>query len=367
MKVLILTTIMAPYRINLFNELGKYCELTVCFEQKNENSRNSNWFSNIIHNFQPIMLKHWDKGINRIKYDIFNQFKKTKYDLAIAYEYSTLTSILFIIMCKINKIPYLINSDGNFINSHLIKDIVKRFLISGAAGCLASGKYAKEYFLFYGAREEDIYFHNFTSLYADDILSEPIDPEKKIRLRNRLQLSRYSKIVITVGRFIRSKRIDVLISAWEHLPSDWLLVIVGEGELEHDYKRQVEDASLANVIFTGHLKAEKLKEYYLASDLFVLPTELDVWGLVVNEALSSGLPVITTDKCIAGLELITDGHNGYISSVGDVESLSTKIKDILLDEKKYPLFSTNALNSIKNYTYESVSSSHMYAIKKILH
>ena len=50
----------------------------------------------------------------------------------------------------------------------------------------------------------------------------------------------------------------------------------------------------------------------MASDLFVLPTREDIWGLVINEAMSFGLPIITTRKCIAGTELITDGENGYL-------------------------------------------------------
>ena len=357
---------MAPYRTNLFNELGKYCDLTVCFEQKNEQSRNKNWFAEDSQHFETIPLKHWDKKVSRIKFDILNQFKKKKYDLAIAYEYSTITAILFMIICRLKKIPYLINMDGNFTNPNPIKYILKKFLISGASGCLAGGEHAKNYFLYYGALEKNIYLHHFTSLYVSDILGSPLRYQEKRVICEELQLQHFSKVVITVGRFIKSKRIDVLIAAWKPIPDDWVLVIVGEGELEDEYKNQIETLGLKNIKFTGHLEIKKLRQYYLASDLFVLPTELDVWGLVVNEALASGLPVITTDKCIAGLELIVSEFNGFIVSVGDPEQLSKKIKEILLDEEKRSMFSGNALKSISNYTYESVAQSHMAALTKTM-
>ena len=366
MKVLVLTTIMAPYRTNLFNELGKYCDLTVCFEQKNEQSRNKNWFAESSQYFESIPLKHWDKKVDRIKFDIFNQFKKKKYDLAIAYEYSTITAILFMAICRLKKIPYLINMDGNFTNSHPLKYILKKILISGASGCLAGGEYAKNYFIYYGALEENIYLHHFTSLYANDILASPLGDQEKRVICKKLQLQHFSKVVITVGRFIKSKRIDVLIAAWKHMPDDWVLLIVGEGDLEDEYKNQIETLGLKNIKFTGHLDFKTLRQYYLASDLFVLPTELDVWGLVVNEALASGLPVITTDKCIAGLELIVNEFNGFIVPVDAPEQLSKKIKEVLLDERKASMFSLNALKSISNYTYESVAQSHMVALTTII-
>lgn len=67
MKVLILTTIMAPYRVNLFNEIGKFCDLTVCFEQQHDLTRNHCWYEEKTSNFQVIKLSKWNKSLNTIK------------------------------------------------------------------------------------------------------------------------------------------------------------------------------------------------------------------------------------------------------------------------------------------------------------
>jgi glycosyltransferase involved in cell wall biosynthesis len=357
---------MAPYRVNLFNELGKYCELTVCFEQQNELSRNKDWYEKAINHFNSICLKNWDKPISKIKFDILNQVRNNDYDIAIAYEYSTITGVLFIVACRLKNIPYIINCDGAFIESHPIKDFLKKFLIVGAAACFANGKHARDYFLNYGATQEKIYFHNFTSLYEKDIPPSPNELPGKDLLRRELKLTSYSKIVITVGRFIKSKRINVLISAWASMPSDWLLVIVGSGELESEYVNQINTSTLKNILLTGHLGSAALAKWYQASDLFALPTESDVWGLVVNEAMAGGLPIITTDKCIAGLELIVDGYNGYILPVGETQVFADRIYELLSDKEKLSILSTNALKAIQNYTYESVATAHMNAMNKVL-
>ena len=276
--------------------------------------------------------------------------------------------MFFVLICKLKEIPYLINCDGAFIDKSSMRDYLKKFFISGATACLANGRHAKNYFLHHGAKENSIFLHHFTSLHEKEICSTTLNHAEKRQLRQELKIEDYSTITMTVGRFIRSKRIDTIIAAWATMPSDWLLVIVGSGELESEYRRQIDQLSLQkNILFTGHLNSELLKNWYLASDLFVLPTASDVWGLVVNEALAAGLPVITTDQCIAGLELIIDGYNGYIVPVGDEVALAEKLQTILLNETTRNELSTNALNSIKNYTIEALAKSHFEVISGVLH
>ena len=146
MNILILTTVMAPYRVDLFNEIGKQCNLTVCFEQKKDKIRNDNWYAENFINFDGVFLKNSDKGLSYIKKDFSKYFNK-KFDLIIFYEYSTLTSLYYILKCK-NKQKFAINCDGAFLSSKTsIKDKIKTYAISKANGCLANGESAKKYFI----------------------------------------------------------------------------------------------------------------------------------------------------------------------------------------------------------------------------
>jgi glycosyltransferase involved in cell wall biosynthesis len=208
--------------------------------------------------------------------------------------------------------------------------------------------------------------HPFTSLYLEEILPNLITKTEKQVLREKYKISGYSRIAIAAGRFIRSKRFDLAINAWAILPSDWLLVIAGSGELENEYKALVTNLGLKNVQFPGHLETSKLKEMYHFSDIFILPTEFDVWGLVVNEALASGLPVITTEMCIAGNELIIDNVNGYLFKDGNLQQLINSVLKLMMDENRLNLFSINALLSIKNHTFENVASAHLNAFRQVL-
>jgi glycosyltransferase involved in cell wall biosynthesis len=91
-----------------------------------------------------------------------------------------------------------------------------------------------------------------------------------------------------------------------------------------------------------------------------------VWGLVVNEALASGLPVITTEMCIAGNELIIDNVNGYLFKDGNLQQLINSVLKLMMDENRLNLFSINALLSIKNHTFENVASAHLNAFRQVL-
>ena len=78
-------------------------------------------------------------------------------------------------------------------------------------------------------------------------------------------------------------------------------------------------------VLEGFKTKEQLADYYAAADVFVLPTREDIWGLVVNEAFAFGLPVITSDNCGAGMEMITQGVNGFIFPNEDADALRDMI------------------------------------------
>ena len=102
------------------------------------------------------------------------------------------------------------------------------------------------------------------------------------------------------------------------------------------------------------MSKQELFQYYLASDIFVLPTREDVWGLVVNEAMACGLPVITTNKCGAGIELIENGVNGMIVKAGDSDSLAKGIETLLNSPNPNEQIK-KAIDMCKNYTYQSMA------------
>ena len=172
------------------------------------------------------------------------------------------------------------------------------------------------------------------------------------------------KIAITVGQFIHRKGFDVLLNAWSKCDKEYELYIIGAAPTK-EYLDIKEKLHMENVHFEGFKTKEELKCYYKAADLFVFPTREDIWGLVVNEAMAHGLPVITTDKCVAGLELIKDGENGYIVPVENPDELAMRINELLSDDWLQEKMAKNNLQKIRRYTVEDMAIEHIRTLENI--
>ena len=163
-------------------------------------------------------------------------------------------------------------------------------------------------------------------------------------------------MILAIGQMIHRKGFDVLLKAAKDLAPEIGIYFVG-GEAKAEYLQLKEELGLTNVHFLGFQKKERLAKFYKAADLFVLPTREDIWGLVINEAMACGLPVITTDKCVAGLELVKDGKNGYIVPVDDRDALVRRINGLLAED--YRKMGENALETIRPYTIENMVKAHV--------
>lgn len=365
-KILFLVNTPSPYRIKFFNELGKLCDLTVLFEQRSSIRRDSTWYSKNYTGFKAVFLKGVKiKKDTILSIDVSNYLKKNKYDIFIVGGYSTPTGMLAIELLNFRKIPFILNVDGGIIkkDSNYKYKIKKRY-ISSATYWLSTGEYTSKYLMHYGAQKERIFNYPFTSVYEKDILNDLVSYEEKEKMKSELKISG-SKMILAIGRFIYSKGFDVLLKASENLPKEYEVYIIG-GQPTDEYLNLIKKYKLDNVHFINFKSEKDLKKYYMASDLFVLPTRGDVWGLVINEAMAMGLPIITTDQCIAGLELIENNKNGFIVPVEDESILNNKIKTILNDANKRKIMSINNINKIKNYSIENMAIEHIRIFEKYL-
>lgn len=364
LKVIYLVNIPSPYRVSFFNELGKLCDLTVLFERRTSEEREEAWHDYRFDNFNGVFLDGIQFRKNQaLSFGFLKYFDSKKYDCIVIGGYSTPTGILAINYLRLKRIPFVLNIDGGMIRKNEKKIIkhYKKFHISSASAWLSTGKVGSEYLEYYGANKDRIYVYPFTTLMNDDLLDKTISSVQKKELQEEYEITG-SKVAISVGRFIQSKGFDVLIKAWASVASDYSLHIIG-GEPNEEYIKLKKKLGLKNIFFHGHKEKEKLYDFYKAADLFILPTRSDVWGLVVNEAMANGLPIITTNKCVAGLELVENYENGFLVPVENTKSLSEKIKETLNDEELLNKMSENNLLKIQKYTIENMANETF----KILH
>lgn len=365
MKVLFLTNIPAPYRVDFFNELGKNCDLTVLFERSNAGDREKKWQENKALNYKAIFMK----GINignegALCIEVLKYLNKS-YDHIIVGGYSTPTGILAINFLKLNRIPFFLSADGGTIKEeNKLMYMFKKYLISSAKYWLSTSNETNKYFLHYGALKDRIYKYPFTSLREEDILTDNVSLEEKETIRRRLNIKE-EKVIISVGRIIPVKGFDILLDAAKNISSEYGIYIIG-GTPTTTLLEKKQKYNLHNVHFKEFMSKKEINEYYKLADLFILATRGDVWGLVINEAMAKGLPVITTDRCVAGLELIEDEKNGYIIPSENSELLGEKIVQILQNPILKDNMSKNNLKKISNYTIERMAIDHINIFNKTI-
>lgn len=359
-KILITAIYPAPYRVELINEISKIYQTDVFFESSNGDFRDEKWFAKGMYSLLDTTI-----GRNKFKLCVKNI---SQYSLVIFYDYTTKESIKLITICKLKKIPYILNADGVMLTPHgsWFRELLKRFLIKGAKGYLASGDHAKKYFMKYGAKEKNIFNHTFSTLHENDIFKNLPENYEIWETRKKLGIPTNAKLAIAVGRFIPLKRFDALINIWHRMPANYYLVVIGGGPEEHRYRSLISDKGLANVVIEGFHEKEKLKEYYMCADVLIHPTSYDVWGLIINEALACGLPVVVSDHCIAGLELIKQGLNGFVFSLYDDNEMCKYIKEILENDDLRKRMKENTLKSIREYTIENMAKAQIDVVTGIL-
>ena len=360
MKILWLTNIPSPYRVSFFNELGKYCSLTVLFEKQSSVERDESWKKFNTEHFTSIFLKGKSVGVaEAFCPEVLQYLHKNVYDHIVVTNFSDPTGMLAITMLRIKNIPYIVESDGGFAgNGKGMKEKIKSWILSGACKYFSAAEIHDKYYLTYGAKKFELVRYPFTSLRDEDILSEPVSVAQKEELRKQLRMTE-KKIILAVGQFIPRKGYDLLIQAMAQLEKEIGCYIIG-GNPTQEYIELVDTYGLKNVHFLNFKTKNELNKYYMAADIFVHPTREDIWGLVVNEAMAKGLPVITTDRCVAGLELIKNESVGRIVPVENIDLLVKAIKGLIVRECK----SENVLSVIRKYTIESMAKRHMEVLVK---
>ncbi|MBU3197728.1 glycosyltransferase family 4 protein [Clostridium estertheticum] len=364
MKILFFNNIPSPYRVEFFNELGKQQEVKVIFEAERATHISNNWYdNNVIKNFQATFLKNGEMEEKKINWKVLKYIKRKNQDVIVVTNYAYLTEMIALILLKLKGIIYYLEVDGGIIKKeNQLKKWYKTFLISGAYRYISSSKQTDDYLIYYGAKKEKIYRYHFTSLKKNDILKEPVSVDEKRVIREKLGIKE-EKVILSVGRFIDIKGFDILIKSYKNIDKNVGLYIIG-GNPTNEYISLIEKLKLDNIYFVDFMSKKELEGYYKAADIFVLPTRGDVWGLVVNEAMACGLPIITTDKCIAGLELVEDYENGFIVPVEGVEQLAEKINIILSNRDLRAKMSEKSLEKIRAYTIEKMADRHVEIFEK---
>ena len=220
------------------------------------------------------------------------------------------------------------------------------------------------YFLYIGKQNYKFYRRN--GIKKEKLLPDPyfVDNDffKKKNKRNKIK-KKNETVFIFSGKFIERKRpMDILKALNSPILKKYKykFIFVGEGKLKKRCIQFCKKNNLTNVSFVGFVNQKQISKYYNLSDVIVMPSEYETWGLSINEAMASGCACIVSNETGCARDLVrTNGKNknGLTFNCGDIQSLSLKIEYFLKNKKKIYKFKKNSINIIKRYTLNKTVNS----------
>lgn len=360
-KILFVFNHPAPYKVKLLNELSKFYDLTVIFERDNNKDRNKGFYSENKYEFNYVQIK----GIKIGKENFFstgvkNHIKENHYDLIIMNGYSTIAEMFALRYLKKHNIPYAFYINGGIIKEKetKLKKNVKTSFISGAKFYFSPDERSNEYLIYYGADSSKIYNYPYSTIFENELLNKKVTKEEVEETKVKYGIKE-ENVFISVGQLIERKNYLELLKFYKEYNVKDHLIIVGEGPQKAKILDYIAENGLTNITLVDFLNHEEIFKLFHISKAFLFPSKEDIYGHVVNEALSQGLPVITTSNVNSGLHLIKDGYNGFIIENINSQNTLEALNYCLANDMK-----ENCIKVARDNTIEKMRDAHIKIIEE---
>ncbi len=201
-----------------------------------------------------------------------------------------------------------------------------------------------------------------------DIFAEKKEEENNA-LKRELKLSQDDVVIIYVGRVSLEKNIEKIIKALALIRDkkidNFKFILVGDGTAMKELNSLVETLELTeNVIFVGAIDREKVKNYYQIGDIFAFSSTSETFGMVIIEAMASGLAVLAV-RAPGAADIIKDGVDGILVR-DDILNFSEQLENLILNKDLRQRLSSNALQAVKHYSTDAVSDQVLELYGKLL-
>jgi glycosyltransferase involved in cell wall biosynthesis len=302
----------------------------------------------------------------RVKASIYwvNKFKPNVINLPGYYE-PAMNVVLF--YCRFKGIKVIISADSTEGDNPNVgwREALKRFVVSKAQGFFCYGSKSAEYILKLGMKPRQILVANNSvdNDRVDNVHAEALKTRETVKYSYKLRKYNF----IYVGRLIDVKNLDNLLTAYKPLAnSDWGLIVLGDGSEEIKLKKYKSDNNLGGICFIEGQPWYDVPKILALADVFVLPSYSEPWGLVVNEAMACGLPVIVSNKCGSAYDAVQEGINGYTFNPYNIEELTLVFKKFVDSPESIIPFGQQSKEIIKRFSPENVAQEMYDGFKKVV-
>lgn len=361
-KILMIFVEPTPYILDLlergFIDINKQCDIVFLYEN---------------------LTQKWDLKTYNITFSFIKSagtlfsdiFFKRKYRLIQIAGWNHALTLFIILASRFFFVPVVVDSDTPFgITTSRWKKTVKKFfypvLFKFPKVFLPSGTRQARYLNYYGVGNRKIILEQMTVdvAYIQNFVAQ-IDAAKRDALRLELRAQPDDVVFLFVGRLLAWKGIRELMSAFGlmHYPKSKLW-IVGGGNLESEVWQATNHDN--KIIYVGKLYGDELWSVYHAADVFVLPSHREPWGLVVNEAMAAGLPVIANKHAGCVDDLISEKIEGLLIERSSTASLCDAMRFMLSNPEKRKAMAMSASAHISHWTLQNEANNIIFAWEKAM-
>jgi glycosyltransferase involved in cell wall biosynthesis len=340
-RIVIVTEIIAPYRIPVFNALARLdgIDLHVIFLAETDPTQRQ-WRvykEDIGFSYQILPnLRRRIHGQNvLLNWGVSKALNNAAPDAILCGGYNYLASWASLRWAERRQIPFYLwveSTKMNIRSGDRWTETLKSQFMRRCTAFIVPGIAASDYVESYGVAKSKIFV-------APNAVDNHFFEQRSNSIRQRATFHRFdlglpSRFFLFVGRLVHEKGIFDLLDAYRMLPPelqrDVGLVYVGDGPTRATLQRRSKDVG-GSVVLAGFAQRDRLVQFYALADALIFPTHADAWGLVVNEAMACGLPVVCSDAAGCAADLVQAKTNGYIVMSQDVSWLSTAMAQLALD------------------------------------
>ncbi len=325
MRTAIVAVAPAPYRDRLFEELAARpgLETRVFFLQPRDSLRN--WTEAELHypaEFVPCLTPESCYRFplaGAVNPSLVGRIAAFEPDCILQYGHSFWSQFAVMLWASRRGIPYLLRCDSNLGNRQRrraggsrrlgkLSSAVLRYFAKRAAGVVSIGSANDQYWAFFAVEPRRRFFAPFAVDNDRFQLDVQLHRPNRAAIRAEFGLKESHRVLLFAGRFVAPKNLERLLRTWQTVDATGAtLWLVGSGPLESQLRSMADD----RVVFTAFLANNDMAKIYSAADGLILPSNFEPWGLVANEAMACGLPLLISTACGCAADLLEDDRNGW--------------------------------------------------------
>lgn len=350
-NIAIIANVMAPYRLHAHLRIARELHEVTLWSVLTHDKGSQDWAVELLDEIRPV---HFGRGESVSSQDslsgaprewarggrIIDWLEKNDIRAVVLNGYNDPGRLRILRWCHSTNLPVMLWTDSNVHSDQVsgakaaLKKLIVGQVMDMCDAYLPCGTLGAKYFQRYGADPARMFFFPVEPDY-DLIASLPRDRIEAVRQRFGLDPAR--KRIITCGRLVHVKRVDLSIDAFAQVAAErpeWDLVIAGGGPLHAELEARVPPALRSRILFTGFMADQAdVSALYRLSDLLLIPSDYEPWALVVNEGAAAGLAIISSEVVGAAGELVREGVNGAIFPKGDLVQLVQKLHSATAPER----------------------------------